>query len=91
MNKAFFIDSPFFLFFKKHLCPGCEQMLEVKKVSKVVNSKSPEAKDLVFSVADGSLCGDVKFTYYEFYCASCRKYYSINEIIKYEKQGRKGD
>jgi uncharacterized protein YbaR (Trm112 family) len=91
MNKSFILDSPFFLFFKKHLCPGCEQMLEVKKVSKVVNSKSPEAKNFDFSVADSSLSGDVKFTYYEFYCLNCKKYYSINEINKYEKQGRKSD
>ena len=39
------------LYFKKdHFCPDCKTKLEKVPVSKVVNSRSPEAKDFDFSI-----------------------------------------
>ena len=50
-----------------------------KKVSAVINSESPEAKDYDFEVADITVKGDVKFTHVELYCNQCNKHYTIKE------------
>ena len=44
-NKKFIGESWFYTNFKKHYCPNCNSRLEVKKASKIVNSKSIEAKN----------------------------------------------
>lgn len=44
--------NPFYVHWKKHVCPKCGGKAELRYVSKIVNSKSPEAKDYDFSVGD---------------------------------------
>lgn len=44
--------NPFYVHLKKHVCPKCGSKVELRYVSKIVNSKSPEAKDYDFSVGD---------------------------------------
>ena len=53
------------LYFKKdHFCPDCKTKLEKVPISKVVNSKSPEAKDFDFSMGGGTYAvGDIQFTW----------------------------
>lgn len=54
------------LYFRKdHFCPDCGEKLEKVAVSKVVSSKSPEAKDFDFSIGDVFAVGDIKFTWDE--------------------------
>lgn len=81
---------PFFVNFKKHNCPVCKRKLEKMKVSKIVNSKSDEAKKFDFSFAggDGFMSGNVKFIWTEFNCPRCDKNYSINEIYMIEKNAK---
>ena len=86
MNKSYLLDSPYFIFKKKHYCLSCNQLLNLKKTSKVINSKSPEAKDFDFSCGDSYLSGDVEFFYNMFYCEKCNIFYSLNEIKDIEKQ-----
>jgi len=81
MNTTYMLEAPFFVFKKKHYCFNCNQLLEVKNVSKIVNSKSPEAKDFDFSCSD-SLFGSIKYFYNVFYCKNCNIYYSIKELIE---------
>ncbi len=69
----------FYVYFKKHHCPNCGNKLLRKKVSKIVHSKSSEAKKYDFEVADIAVKGDMKFTHIEFYCSQCNKYYTVNE------------
>lgn len=46
-------SRPFFVNLKKHYCPVCGEELQKIKVSKIVNSKSEEAKDYDFSSPGG--------------------------------------
>ena len=68
-----------FQMFKKHYCPVCGTELLKRKVSEIVNSESPEAKEYDFDVADITVKGDMKFTHVELYCNQCNKYYTIKE------------
>jgi hypothetical protein len=45
-------SRPFWVRFKKHYCPNCKGLLTTTKVSKIVNSKSDEAKNYDFSAGD---------------------------------------
>lgn len=82
-------SSPFFVYCKKHFCPQCGTELGRIRVSKVVNSKSPEAKDFDFHHVDCYLSGNVKFTWTEFKCPQCEFQIKINDLIKYERNQRK--
>ena len=50
-----------------------------KTVSKVVSSKSHEAKYYDFDVADITVKGDMTFSHIELYCSQCNKYYTVKE------------
>lgn len=82
-------NNPIFVQCKKHFCPQCGQLLKSVKVSRIVNSKSPEAKDFDFHTGDTYMIGNVKFIWTEFQCASCKVNYSIDEIKHTEKEKRK--
>lgn len=76
--------SPIYLH-GKHICPECGGKTELRYVSKVVNSKSPEAKDYDFSVGDTFLAGDVEFRTRYFHCPECRRDISVQEMKESEK------
>ncbi len=80
-------SRPFWVKFKKHFCPNCKGLLTTTKVSKIVNSKSDEAKNYDFSSPGGDtyMIGNVKFIRSEFFCPECAKNYSIDEIFSTEK------
>ena len=59
--KYIYEANPFYVHWKKHFCPKCGNKVELRYVSKIVNSKSPEAKDYDFSVGDTFFVGDVEF------------------------------
>lgn len=69
---------------KKHYCPQCKALLKTVKVSKIVNSQSPEAKDFDFSCGDGFLTGDVKFTWKELECPTCNRHLTVREMKQLE-------
>lgn len=77
--------NPFYINFKKHYCIDCGELLEKLKVSKIVNSNSPEAKDFDFHTADNYMIGDVKFIWMEFQCPKCKKQFTIDEMKRIEK------
>lgn len=79
------IQSPIYVFVKKHVCPKCGSKTEVHTVRKVINSRSPEAKDYDFSAGDTYYSGDVEFRVKCFYCPNCRTDISIKEMRNYEK------
>ena len=76
---GFKCEHLFYTFFKKHYCPNCGNKLSKKKASAVINSESPEAKNYDFEVADITVKGGMKFTYIEFFCNQCHKYYTVKE------------
>lgn len=85
INNAFF-----YTIFKKHYCPDCNVKLKRIKKSKIVNSKSPEAKYYDFSSPDGYFVGDVKFIWKDFKCPKCEIEIPVDEMRKIERAQRKG-
>jgi DNA-directed RNA polymerase subunit RPC12/RpoP len=90
-NKIIIWDRPIFVFKKIHKCPNCSNKIIPKVISEIINSKSKEAKNYDFSVGDSSLCGDVEFKYYVFFCEYCKKEYKINEIKNYERENKRNE
>ena len=79
-------SRPFWVRFKKYHCPACNALLTTIKVSKVVNSKSEEAKNFDFSSGDTYMVGNIKFIWTEFQCNVCNNSYSLQEIRENEKK-----
>ena len=74
-----------YISFKKHFCPECSARLKTVKVSKIVNSNSPEAADFDFSSSNQMVFkGDVKFVWKEFECPECKRHYTVNDIRRSE-------
>ena len=80
--------NPFYINFKKHYCPNCKAALEKVKVSKIVNSKSEEARSIDFEFGESFMIGNVKFIWIEFQCPICRIRFPIDEMKRIEKQQR---
>lgn len=82
--------SPFYVYCKKHYCPDCNTLLSKTKVSKIVSSKSPEAKEHDFSSAggDGYMIGDVKFIWTEFLCPNCGKQIPVKDMKMIERDNK---
>ena len=80
-----YFNNDVFYLMKKHHCPECGAKLEKVKISRIVNSKSPEAEKFDFQIGDGWASGDVKFTWKELRCPKCDKHYTIDEMKKAEK------
>lgn len=87
--KYIYNANPFNVHCKKHICPKCDSKVELRYVSKIVNSKSPEAKDYDFSVGDTFFVDDVEFRTRYFYCPQCLLNISFQEMKKFEKDRRK--
>ena len=88
IGKKYFNNDVFYTLFKKHYCPNCATKLTRIKVSKIVNSHSPEAKNYDFTSGDSFMVGDVKFIWKEFFCPLCKKQISIEEMKQIEKSKR---
>ena len=88
VGKKYMNNAIFYTIFKKHYCAVCRTKLSRKKVSKIVNSNSPEAKNYDFTLGDSFMTGDVKFIWKVLYCPSCGKEISASEMRKYEKAGK---
>lgn len=84
-GKKYINNALFYTMFKKHYCPQCGKLLQRVKVSKIVNSKSPEAKNFDFSLGDSFMIGDVEFIWKEFRCPDCKINISIDEMRKIER------
>lgn len=87
--KYIYDASPFYVHWKKHFCPKCGRKLELRYISRVVNSKSKEARNYDFSLGDTFLTGDVEFRTRFFHCSNCSFDISFEEMKKYEKKKQK--
>ena len=85
---------------KAHFCPDCKTKMKTVKVSRVVNSRLPEAKDFDFSSADGTYAvGKIKFVWKEFECPSCGLHLTVQQMkeaegvasLENKKNSRRGD
>ena len=67
-------------FFKKYKCVDCKVKLKRKKVSKIINIKSEEAKNYNFHIHSNTITGDVKISWYEFECPVCQKSFTLEKL-----------
>ncbi len=86
--KHLYNANPFYIFCEKHICPDCENELEVAYESVIVNSDSPEAKGYDFSNGDTYFKGDVEFKSGFFKCHNCDFEKSFDEMKKLEKENK---
>ena len=87
--KYIYDANPIYVHLKKHYCPQCGERLKLRYVSKIVNSKSAEAKNYDFSVGDTFFVGDVEFRTRYFYCPSAIFEISFKAQKKYEKEQKR--
>ena len=72
----------------KHNCPVCHNQLKVVRLTKVVKSKTNEAK-FNFNVCDMPVGEKVKFIWYEFKCRECDVRFTEAQIKEAEKAAKK--
>lgn len=75
----------YFMYIWKNTFALNAEKLELRYISKIVNSNSPEAKDYDLSVGDTFFVGDVEFRTRYFHCANCQFDISFRDMKKYEK------
>lgn len=78
--------NPLYVNFKKHYCPECHSKLKKIKVSKIVNSSSPESEEFDFQSGETYMIGNVKFIWTEFQCPACGKKFSIDKMKSIERR-----
>ena len=82
-------ESYYYTHCKKHFCPNCNNLLEVIKVSKIVNSKDPESVKFDFRLGDGYMIGNVKCIWDEFKCPACSYQISVRDFRKAEYEQKR--
>ncbi len=84
-------SRPLLMKWGTYFCPGCGGELEKIEASKVVNSRSEEAKNYDFSSpgGDGYMFGNVKFIWTEYKCTVCDGQYTVDEVYQAEKSAAK--
>ena len=87
--KYIYDANPIYVHFKKHFCPKCGKKLELCNESRIVNSRSPEARSYDFSIGDTFLVGDVEFITRFFYCTKCQSKISFKEMKKHERNKKR--
>lgn len=80
---------------KKHYCPICGTLLNVVKVSKVINSNSEEAKDLPPILPETVIgrgvkfrkynaIGNIKWIWKQFECPDCKHRFTVEQMKQIE-------
>lgn len=87
--KYVYDANPFYVHCKKHFCPKCGNKMDLRYVSRIVNSKSPESNNYDFSVGDTFFVGNVEFRTRFFFCNGCQSCISFKDMKKYEKYMKK--
>ncbi len=84
--KYIYPASPFYVHFKKHICPQCGTKVKLSWTSKLVKSNSSEARGYNFSNGDTFFAGNVEFRTRCFYCPKCQKKISFSDMKSAEKR-----
>ena len=70
---------------KNHFCPTCKGKVDIVDVSRIVDSRSEDAKSFDFSLDHGTnMVGKVEFHWKEFECRECAKHYTVAQMKKIE-------
>lgn len=76
---------------KSHFCPDCKTKLKKVKVSKVINTASPNNEDmkelatrLHVKNIQTEYVGNVKYVWKEFECPNCKRHITVSEMKEIE-------
>ena len=80
---------------KKHYCPICNTLLDVVKVSKVINSNLEEAKELPpilpktvigrgVKFRNYNAVGNIKWIWKQFECSNCKQRFTVDQMKQIE-------
>ena len=80
---------------KKHYCPICNTLLDVVKVSKVINSNSEETKELPpilpktvigrgVKFRNYNAVGNIKWIWKQFECPNCKHHFTVDQMKQIE-------
>ncbi|TYQ15483.1 UNVERIFIED_CONTAM: hypothetical protein Cloal_1941 [Acetivibrio alkalicellulosi] len=89
VGKKRLYNDIFYTYFKKHYCLKCNSKMKLIKCSKIINSKSEEAKKYDFELGNTFLIGDIEFVWDELKCFKCGFQISIKEKKKLEREHKK--
>ena len=93
MEIVFRIPHPFFVFFRKQVCPTCGEPLERTKVKRTVIYGTLEAEQVCkhygFWPQDSKRYDTVILMCYVFVCNRCVRDFSINTLYKRHKERKK--
>ena len=84
---------------KKHYCPLCNTLLNVVKVSKVINSNSEEAKELPsilpktvigrgVKFRNYNTVGNIKWIWKQFECPNCKHCFTVDQLKQIESSSK---
>ena len=90
MEYHLVVRHPFFVFFRKHHCPACGELMQRHKMKRTMTGGTLEAKQLcedhhVFP--EGGK--DILIMWYVFECRHCDLQYSVNKLFEMEKRRKK--
>ena len=90
MPGIHYFNHDVFYLWKKHYCPQCKKQLKTIKVSRVVDTNSPEAKQFPSRKYYGIPIAvkKVKYVWKEFQCLNCAKHFTIQDIKNIEAEER---
>ena len=83
MNKVWYDNygNPFKIYFRKHYCYKCGEVLGVLKHRRIVNPNSPEGKNFYIGMPG---IGDFEIIHKAFYCQKCREWVEFETQVSLE-------
>ena len=84
MEHQWLINAPIYVR-KLHKCPVCGQQLQVDKREKIRQAGSAAAKEFKgHIISSRSPDGKVKVHWKEFWCDTCQRHFTIEEVKRHE-------
>ena len=85
------VQHPFFVFFRKHHCPACGELMQRQKMKRTMTGGTLEAKqlcDYYHIFPDGDK--DIMVMWYVFECRRCDVSYSEQKLFKMKAERESG-
>lgn len=79
MEHHWFIKAPLYVR-KPHKCPICSQQLQVDKREKIMQA----GQFMGYIISSRSPDGKVKVHWKEFWCDTCQRHFTVEEIKRHE-------
>lgn len=80
--------SPIYIRWRKHFCPNCNNKLEARYDSRVIDKNSPEGKKMNYLCVFAYPMADIEERTWYLYCPKCESKVSVEEIKKSKKNSK---